>query len=127
MQVKTLDHLVLTVKDIQVSCRFYADVLGMDIVTFAENRTALHFGHMKINLHQLGHEFAPKAQHPTPGSADLCFIVEQPLDEVLTTLLQKQVAIEMGPISRSGANGEIKSVYIRDPDDNLIELSNYSL
>lgn len=127
MQVKTLDHLVLTVKDIQVSCRFYADVLGMDIVTFAENCTALHFGHIKINLHQLGHEFAPKALYPTPGSADLCFIVEQPLDEVLSILQQKQVAIEMGPISRSGANGKIKSVYIRDPDDNLIELSNYSL
>lgn len=76
MQIKRLDHLVLTVKDIQASCAFYADVLGMQVSTFADNCTALHFGQMKINLYQQGHEFEPKAKHPTPGSADLCFIVE---------------------------------------------------
>lgn len=125
MQIKRLDHLVLTVKDIQASCDFYANVLGMQVSTFADNRTALHFGQMKINLHQQGHEFEPKAKHPTPGSADLCFIVEQTLDEVMAVLHQHNIPLELEPTSRTGACGKITSIYIRDPDNNLIELSNY--
>ena len=125
MQIKRLDHLVLTVKDIQASCAFYADILNMQVSTFADNRTALHFGQMKINLHQQGHEFEPKAKHPTPGSADLCFIVEQTLDEVMAVLHQHNIPLELEPTSRTGACGKITSIYIRDPDNNLIELSNY--
>lgn len=125
MQIKVLDHLVLTVKDIQASCAFYGNVLGMQVSTFADNRTALHFGQMKINLHQLGHEFEPKAQYPTPGSADLCFMVEETLDDVMAILHQHNIPLELEPSTRTGACGKITSIYIRDPDNNLIELANY--
>lgn len=125
MHIKRLDHLVLTVKDIQASCAFYAGILGMQVNTFADNRTALHFGQMKINLHQQGHEFEPKAKYPTPGSADLCFIVEQSLDEVMAILQEHNIPVEQQPSTRTGACGKINSIYIRDPDNNLIELANY--
>ncbi|WP_222911495.1 VOC family protein [Pseudomonas sp. DNDY-54] len=124
MQIDYLDHLVLTVADIETTVDFYTRVLGMQVVTFGEGRKALAFGNQKINLHQAGHEFEPKAERPTPGSADLCFIVATPLEQVIAYLQAQQVAIIEGPVQRTGATGPIRSVYVRDPDQNLIELSN---
>lgn len=125
MQISHLDHLVLTVADIDVTTDFYCRVLGMQAVTFGEGRKALAFGRQKINLHLAGREFEPKAERPQPGSADLCFIVSTPLDEVIEHLAQQGVAVIEGPVRRTGATGPIRSVYLRDPDLNLIELSNY--
>lgn len=122
--IEHLDHLVLTVRDLDATCDFYSRVLGMQIVTFGEGRRALHFGNQKINLHQAGAEFEPKAQQPTPGSADLCFIVWTPLEAVVATLRDQGVSLESGIVERSGATGSIRSVYLRDPDSNLLELSN---
>ncbi|NKQ11589.1 VOC family protein [Pseudomonas sp. SST3] len=124
MQIDHLDHLVLTVADIEATVDFYTRVLGMQEVTFGEGRKALAFGQQKINLHQAGREFEPKAERPTPGSADLCFIVATPLDEVVAHLERLGVAIIEGPVQRTGATGPIRSVYVCDPDFNLIELSN---
>ena len=124
MQISHLDHLVLTVADIDVTIDFYCRVLGMQVVAFGEGRKALVFGQQKINLHQAGREFEPKAERPMPGSADLCFIVATPLDEVIAHLETQGVAIIEGPVQRTGATGAIRSVYVRDPDLNLIELSN---
>jgi catechol 2,3-dioxygenase-like lactoylglutathione lyase family enzyme len=125
MRIDRLDHLVLTVRDIGVSCRFYSRILGVDVVTFGDNRTALKFGVQKINLHQAGEEIKPCAGQPTPGSADLCFIAETPIAEIVTHLNRHGVTIELGPVQRTGAVGTMQSVYIRDPDRNLIELSAY--
>lgn len=119
-----LDHLVLTVRDIAATCDFYSQVLGMDVVTFGEGRKALTFGNQKINLHEAGAEFEPKARRPTPGSADLCFIVQTPLETVVTSLHDQGVTLESDIVDRSGATGNIRSVYLRDPDGNLLELSN---
>lgn len=124
MKTDRLDHLVLTVKDVETTCRFYEKVLGMEVVTFNQGRKALQFGRQKINLHQHGREFEPKAAHPLPGSADLCFITETPMEQVMAHLQACQVAIVEGPVRRTGATGPIQSVYIRDPDGNLIEISN---
>lgn len=124
MRVERLDHLVLTVADIDASCAFYQRVLGMQVVTFGQGRKALAFGQQKINLHRHGAEFEPKALRPTPGSADLCLLVSTPLAEVMTHLQRCDVAIEEGPVPRTGATGALLSVYIRDPDRNLIELAN---
>lgn len=124
MKLDSLDHLVLTVKDIDATLAFYAGVLGMEVVTFAGGRKALAFGAQKINLHAHGHEFEPKARHPTPGSADLCFITAVPLDEVVRHLAALGVAVIEGPVRRTGATGPILSVYLRDPDFNLIEIAN---
>jgi len=124
MHIDHLDHLVLTVADLDVTTDFYTRVLGMQPVTFGEGRKALAFGRQKINLHQAGREFEPKAERPTPGSADLCFIVATPLEAVIAHLEQQGVAILEGPVQRTGAIGPIRSVYLRDPDLNLIELSN---
>ncbi|CDZ93027.1 MULTISPECIES: VOC family protein [Pseudomonadaceae] len=124
MQISHLDHLVLTVADIDVTTDFYCRVLGMQAVTFGEGRKALAFGRQKINLHPAGREFEPKAERPQPGSADLCFIVSTPLEEVIEHLAKQGVAIIEGPVRRTGATGPIRSVYLRDPDLNLIELSN---
>ncbi len=124
MNISHLDHLVLTVADIEKTVGFYTRVLGMQLVTFGEGRKALAFGNQKINLHQSGREFEPKAERPTPGSADLCFIVATPLDRVIAHLEAQGVAILEGPVQRTGATGPIRSVYLRDPDQNLIELSN---
>ncbi|MDL2404694.1 VOC family protein [Rhizobium calliandrae] len=124
IRIDHLDHLVLTVASIEESCAFYARVLGMGVETFAEGRKALTFGNQKINLHQAGHEFEPKAKRPTPGSADLCFISQTPIDDVIAHLREKGVAVEEGPVRRIGATGTILSAYFRDPDDNLIEVSN---
>lgn len=126
MKIDRIDHIVLTVKDIEAACDFYSEVLGMEIVTFGEGRTALAFGRQKINLHQAGKEFEPKAAAPAPGSADLCFITESPLVEVTEHLRSCGVEIIEGPVKRTGAVGPIESVYIRDPDLNLIEIAVYS-
>ena len=124
MRIERLDHLVLTVADLEVTRDFYVRVLGMQAVSFAGGRTALAFGQQKINLHPHGREFEPKAARPTPGSADLCFIVATPLEQVIAHLQACGVPVEEGPVMRSGATGAIRSVYLRDPDHNLIELSN---
>jgi catechol 2,3-dioxygenase-like lactoylglutathione lyase family enzyme len=125
MKVNRLDHVVLTVASIDATVDFYTGVLGMTAVTFGGGRTALRFGTSKINLHQAGHEFEPKADRPTPGSADLCFIVDDPIEEVMRQLGAAGVAIEEGPVPRTGATGDLISCYLRDPDGNLVELSNY--
>ncbi|MGI9386535.1 MAG: VOC family protein [Methyloligellaceae bacterium] len=123
MRITGLDHLVLTVADIDATCDFYGRILGMTRESFAGGRTALKFGHQKFNLHQAGREFEPKADKPVPGSADICLIV----DDVAAA--EKRLAgegveiIDQGP--RTGANGEIISIYCRDPDGNLVELSQY--
>jgi len=130
IRIDHLDHLVLTVASIERTCDFYTRALGMAVETFGEGtpdgnrRKALRFGDQKINLHQAGHEFEPKALRPTPGSADLCFIAATPLEEVIAHLEGLGVAIEEGPVPRTGATGPIRSVYLRDPDRNLIEISN---
>ncbi|MET3287506.1 UNVERIFIED_CONTAM: catechol 2,3-dioxygenase-like lactoylglutathione lyase family enzyme [Brevibacillus sp. OAP136] len=125
MSIDRLDHLVLTVADVEATVRFYTTVMGMEEVTFKGGRKALQFGRQKINLHQAGREYEPKALRPTPGSADLCFISTLPLADVMIHLTEQGVAIEEGPVERSGANGTILSVYFRDLDQNLIEVSNY--
>ncbi|XDZ51100.1 VOC family protein [Neisseriaceae bacterium CLB008] len=122
MHITRLDHLVLTVADIDASIRFYTQ-LGMEAITFGAGRQALTFGQQKINLHQVDKTFEPKAKCPTAGSADLCLIVEEALSEVIAQLRNMGIAIEEGPIERTGATGPILSVYVRDPDLNLIELS----
>lgn len=124
IELERLDHLVLTVADLAATERFYVDVLGMRPETF-KGRKALHFGQQKINLHQAGAEFEPKALRPTPGSADVCLIARTPINAVIEHLAACGVEIEEGPVRRTGALGEITSVYFRDPDDNLIEVSNY--
>jgi catechol 2,3-dioxygenase-like lactoylglutathione lyase family enzyme len=118
-----LDHLVLTTADEAECTRFYVDVMGMALETFGANRKAFRFGNQKINLHVKGHEFEPKAQLPTPGSLDLCFIASVPLEDVIARLKDKGVPILEGPVMRTGATSRIRSVYVRDPDLNLIEIS----
>lgn len=125
MQIDRLDHLVLTVRDIDATCDFYARVMGMEAVTFGVGRRALSFGRQKINLHQAGKEFEPKAERPTPGSADLCFITATPLEAAMAHVRAAGVEIVEGPVARTGAVGPIQSFYFRDPDLNLIEVSNY--
>lgn len=125
MIIKAIDHLVLTVEDIDVTVNFYTSILGFNAVTFGDNRKALVFGNQKINLHQKGKEVEPKAEHPTPGSADLCFIAETKVEEVLQELKEKNVTVIEGIVDRTGASGKIRSIYFRDPDFNLIEVSNY--
>jgi len=124
MEITRLDHLVLTVKSIDATVKFYTELLGMRHVLFGPDRSALQFGLQKINLHQVGKEFEPKAQHPTAGSADLCFLTGTPLAEVLQQVRAYGVEIEEGPVARTGALGELLSIYLRDPDFNLIEISN---
>jgi catechol 2,3-dioxygenase-like lactoylglutathione lyase family enzyme len=126
VRIDRLDHLVLTVADIDRTVEFYQQALGMQPVTFGDGRRALAFGSSKINLHQAGREFEPKAARPTPGSADICLISADPLVDVCAHLAAQAVAIEEGPVMRTGATGTIESVYIRDPDGNLIEISNYA-
>ena len=118
-----LDHLVLTTRQRERCIDFYTRVLGMRLETFGAGRVAFKYGAQKINLHEYGKEFLPKAAHPTPGSLDLCFIASIPLDEVMARLAQLEVPIEAGPVARTGANWPIRSLYLRDPDGNLIEIS----
>jgi catechol 2,3-dioxygenase-like lactoylglutathione lyase family enzyme len=125
IRIDRLDHLVLTVASIEQSCAFYEQALGMTVETFGSGRKALRFGSQKINLHEVGHEFEPKAKRPTAGSGDLCFIAMTPLADVAAHLQAAGIAIEEGPVARTGATGPIKSLYLRDPDGNLVEISNY--
>jgi catechol 2,3-dioxygenase-like lactoylglutathione lyase family enzyme len=125
MKIDSLDHLVLTVKDIGATCEFYAKVLGMEVITFGENRKALSFGSQKINLQQLGRESTLKADKPTPGSADVCFITSVSLSDVIAHLNSCGVKLIGGPVERNGARGLMMSLYFRDPDMNLIEVANY--
>ena len=125
MKISGIDHLVLTVRDIDRSVRFYESVLGMTKEVFGEGRIALKFGNQKINLHQLGREFDPKSQVPTPGSADLCFVTESVLEDAMTHVRGKGVDILEGPVDRTGAVGPMLSFYFRDPDGNLIEVASY--
>jgi len=125
MNIDRIDHVVLTVRSIDVTCEFYTRVLGMRVVTFAGGRKALTFGRQKFNLHEAGREFEPKADRPTPGSIDLCLITHTPLADVIAHLRRCEVTILEGPVDKTGATGAIRSVYFRDPDANLIEVSNY--
>jgi catechol 2,3-dioxygenase-like lactoylglutathione lyase family enzyme len=125
VRIDRIDHLVLTVDDVDATIAFYVDVLGMTEVTFGSGRKALAFGSSKINLHQRGRELAPRAAAPTPGSADLCLVVAESPDQVVAELTAHDVAVEEGPVERTGARGPIVSVYVRDPDGNLVELSSY--
>ena len=118
-----LDHLVLTTANEEACVRFYVDAMGMVLETFGAGRKAFRFGNQKINLHVKGHEFEPKANLPMPGSLDLCFIASVPLEEVIARLGEKGVPIVEGPVMRTGATSRIRSVYVRDPDLNLIEIS----
>lgn len=126
MNIDRIDHLVLTVNDIDTTVDFYTRVLGLEVVTFGEGRKALVFGRQKFNLHQKGKEFEPKAAAPTTGAIDLCLISGTPLTDVISELNQADIPIEQGPVGRTGATGPIQSIYIRDPDLNLIEISNYA-
>lgn len=125
MKIDRLDHLVLTVRNVDVTVEFYARVLGMEPVTFGAGRRALAFGQQKINLHPSDAPIKPCAAQPTPGSADLCLITTSPISEVITHLKSNGVIIEEGPGTRTGALGPITSVYFRDPDANLVEVSRY--
>jgi catechol 2,3-dioxygenase-like lactoylglutathione lyase family enzyme len=125
MKILRLDHIVLTVRDVNITSEFYNNVLGMEIVTFEDNRKALLFGEQKINLHKFGKELEPRAQYPTPGSADLCFITKKSVEELKMEIESKGIKIIEGPVKRIGAIGMINSIYLMDPDNNLIELSNY--
>ncbi len=124
MNITAIDHIVLTVADIDKTVRFYEAVLGMVAERFGEGRIAMKFGNQKINLHQHGHEFEPKAEHPVPGSEDLCFITETRLEDAVEHVKSLGVEIIQGPIARTGATGPLLSFYFRDPDNNLIEVSN---
>jgi len=126
ISIDCLDHLVLTVADIDRTCAFYCEILGFEITIFGADRKALTFGAQKFNLHQLGNEFEPKAACATAGSADLCLITTTPISDVVSQLELASVSIEEGPVARTGATGPIMSIYIRDPDQNLIEISTYN-
>jgi catechol 2,3-dioxygenase-like lactoylglutathione lyase family enzyme len=123
--IDRIDHIVITAFDVERTIDFYSKVMGMEPITFAGGRRGLAFGRQKINLHQSGREFEPKALKPTPGSMDLCFITETPLEEVIGHLESHGVVIAQGPVEKTGALGPMMSVYFRDPDGNLVEVSNY--
>jgi catechol 2,3-dioxygenase-like lactoylglutathione lyase family enzyme len=125
LTIDRIDHIVLTVFDLERTIDFYSRVLGMEPVTFAEGRRGLAFGRQKLNLHQAGREFEPKALKPGPGAIDLCFISATPLAAVIEQLKAHGVTIIQGPVPKTGALGPMMSVYFRDPDGNLIEVSNY--
>ena len=124
MKVQRIDHVVLPVADVDRTLAFYERVLGMTPVSFGEGRRALAFGDQKLNLHQAGREFEPKALRPTPGAIDLCLTTDVPLEEVAVHLRAESVVIEHGPVDKIGARGPLRSLYFRDPDGNLIEVSN---
>jgi catechol 2,3-dioxygenase-like lactoylglutathione lyase family enzyme len=125
MKIDSIDHVVFTVKDIKATCDFYTKVLGMEVVTFGQGRKALAFGSQKINLQQLGRESTLIADKPTSGSADICFVTSVPVSEVIAHLNSCGVRLVGGPVERNGARGMMMSVYFRDPDLNLVEVSNY--
>jgi len=123
MDFPRIDHVVFTVHDIDVTCEFYSGVLGMEVIAFDEGRKALQVGQCKINLHQAGREFEPKALRPPPGTQDICLITSTPIKEVIEQLRHAGVEIVEGPVPRTGAVGNMESVYLRDPDGNLIEVA----
>lgn len=125
IRIDRIDHLVLTVASIDATCQFYARVLGMQVSHFGDGRTALVFGRQKINLHEVGREFEPRAARASAGSGDLCLISATPLEDVIRHLNDAGIAIIEGPVVKTGATGPIRSVYFRDPDENLIEVSEY--
>ncbi|MER8827556.1 VOC family protein [Mesorhizobium sp. M0938] len=120
-----IDHFVLTVRSVDDTCAFYQRVLGFKRVDTPNLPTALLFGTQKINVHEAGHTFEPKAKTPTPGSADFCLVAARPLGEICASLEANGVAVEVGPVKRIGARGPMMSVYFRDPDGNLVEVSEY--
>jgi catechol 2,3-dioxygenase-like lactoylglutathione lyase family enzyme len=122
VSIRSLDHLVLTVADVEATVAFYRRI-GMRLEQFEGDRLALRFGEQRIHLHRAGAEIEPHARRPLPGSADLCFLVDGPLDALEQELRDAGVAIELGPVDRSGAVGPMRSLYLRDPDGNLVELS----
>jgi catechol 2,3-dioxygenase-like lactoylglutathione lyase family enzyme len=123
IDVRCLDHVVLTVADVDRTAAWYRDVLGLTVETFGEGRTALRFGDQKLNLHAAGHEIEPHARTPTVGSADFCLVLDGPIEEAIRSLRETGVEIELGPTERAGAVGALISIYVRDPDGNLVELS----
>jgi catechol 2,3-dioxygenase-like lactoylglutathione lyase family enzyme len=125
VEIDRIDHIVLTVSDVEETSRFYSEVLGMQPVTFGEGRRGLAFGGQKINLHKAGRELEPKAARPAPGSADFCLITLRSLNEVMDHLAASGVEVLQGPVEKAGARGPMRSVYIRDPDGNLGEISHY--
>jgi len=125
MQIDRIDHIVITAHDVGRTIDFYTRVMGMEAITFGEGRRGLAFGRQKINLHQSGREYEPKALEPRPGSMDLCFISETPLEQIAERLKACGVVIIQGPVQKTGALGPMMSIYFRDPDGNLIEVSNY--
>jgi len=125
VHIDRIDHLVLTVADLDRTVAFYTAVLGMTAETFGEGRTALRFGQQKINLHVAGAEFEPRAARPGPGTADFCLVTETPVEQVQAELAAHGVPVEVGPVTKQGALGAMHSVYLRDPDDNLVEVSVY--
>ena len=126
MKIDRIDHFVLTVRDLDATCAFYSRVLGMEVITFAGGRKGLAFGAQKINLHLAGREFEPKAHRATPGSGDFCLITTVPLADVIAHVASCGVEIIEGPVDKTGATGALRSVYFRDPDLNLVEVSNYA-
>lgn len=124
MTAYRLDHLVLTVRDVDRTCSFYQDLLGIPAITFGAGRRALQLGSQKINLHPAAAPLQPHAQVPTPGAADLCLLTDTPVEQLQAWLSQQGVCVVLGPVRRTGATGPLSSIYIRDPDGNLIELSN---
>ena len=126
MQIKNLDHIVIVVSDVEEALKFYCDILGMRLAQ-KDGHISLNFGSQKINLHRFEGEFLPAAKHPTKGSADICLIVEDDIEDVRSELLAKGVEIELGIVRRNGALGAMKSLYIYDLDGNLIELSSYEI
>ena len=124
--IDRIDHIVITCHDVERTVDFYQRVLGMEPVTFAGGRRGLAFGRQKLNLHQAGREFEPKALRPAPGAIDLCFVAATPLEQVVEHLKANGIAIVDGPVPKTGATGPMMSVYFRDPDGNLVEVSNYT-
>ena len=130
MKIEAFDHVVLTVRDVQATCDFYARVLGMEAHIYEDAAKTFHFGQLhfgiqKINLHEAGHEFEPKALYPTPGSGDLCFVTASSPDEIMRHLHDCGVEVVEGPVPRTGARGPMTSIYLRDPDQNLVEIAHY--
>ena len=125
IRLSHLDHIVLTVSDIEKTCTFYHNNFGMEIISFGDGRKALKFGDQKINLHQMGMDFHPTAANPTPGAGDMCLISLTDINIVASELKDKGIEIIEGPVEKAGTHGTIRSVYVRDPDGNLIEISNY--
>ena len=123
--IQSLDHFVLTVADPQATIAFYRDVLGMEPVQFGEGRHALAFGSQKINLHVAGAEFVPHAGRPVPGSADFCLLTDEPVEALATRFEAAGVAVFLGPVDKTGATGPLRSIYIKDPDGNLVEIKAY--